>query len=200
MLLLNTQKIKNRILNITAILCIAVISSCSIDYSAMNLDDAEDETLPNSVLFDFTHTIISKNHPMIELKAKRAEQFDKLSEFRLYGVSFTAFNLQDGSVKSTGFADVATIFTTTENAELSGNIVFTSVKDGMTIKGGYLFWDNTLKTLTSRSDQTITLSTSSGTEIRGEGFYADTSNRMFNFSGKTEGTYVIDDSKKSEKK
>lgn len=184
---------KKRLLLNFIVIGLLLSAACSLDYGNMSDDSlSQDEETPNAVLRKFSHTVVAKGNPLFRLQAERAEQFDAKREIRLFGVTFEEFSEGALSVVTQGRADTARYFTDSENAEISGNLVFESKREDIFIEGGYLYWNKTERKLTSRPDQMIVLRKSDGTALRGEGFSADVASKGFSFSGRVEGIWVLD--------
>jgi LPS export ABC transporter protein LptC len=168
----------------------ALSAGCSFDYGQASIKEKISEEIPNSILFNFEHTVVENGKPAFRLNAERAEFFDGRKETRLANVSFVEYDSRTGEAISAGRSAQAVFYAETEDAELSGDISVYSKRSEAGLSGGYLYWDNAKKTLEGRRDRLITITRDDGTEIRGEGFTADARRRSMSFSGRAEGTIV----------
>ena len=168
-------------------------SSCSLDYTDAILSENMSEEIPDSILYDFTHTSVRNGTPASRLHADRAEIYEKKNETRLHDVVFQEFD-RDGTIVTEGRADYTLFDTETEDAELSGDLSFYSSKEEATVSTDYLYWNDEEKTLVGAPEAAVTIYKDSGTELSGVGFEADISTLSVNFDGPVQGTYVDEDS------
>jgi LPS export ABC transporter protein LptC len=178
------------------IVCISysvfLIPACSLDYESLNQIDAMPEDVPRSVIYHFNHTLVDNGKPSFRLSASKAEEFSDKKTTILSDVSFVEYDAE-GTVMTTGKAARTVFHTDTENAELSGSLVFRSKRDDSTIHASSLSWNNEKKTLTAAADDTVRIEKGNGSTISGKGFIANTETRIVNFAGGAEGTYVLND-------
>jgi LPS export ABC transporter protein LptC len=167
-----------------------LLASCSMDYGALKSPDQLEEDIPNTVVFKFEHTVVDGGDILFRLKAEKGETYETKKITKLEGVEFSEFSRGSSDPVTTGTAESAVFYNDSENAELSGNLVFTSKSEDATLSTGYIFWNNDKKTLEGRTDQLVTVTKSDGSRLRGEGFSADARTKSFAFSGHVEGSYV----------
>lgn len=175
----------------------AALPSCSFDYGEASLSKDMAEEIPNAVLDAFEHSVVEKGNVIFRLQAKRAAIYETKKETRLTDVSFAEFDAETGEAMTSGHSSSAVFFSSTENAEFSGEIEFYSKRNKAGLNGGYLYWDGKKKTLEGRRDRLISISKDDGSLIKGEGFSADAVKRSFSFSGRTTGTMVVEDKDES---
>lgn len=175
-----------------AIVAIAwcLLLSCSLDYGT-GLANELGEGVPDTVVTDFSHTVVENGSPRFRIEATRAESYQSLSMMKLEGVRFTEY-VADGSgaLAAQGRADSAIFHTDTESAELSGAVSFKSVHEGVTVTSGYLKWDGQSKVLESRAETVTELRKDDGSGLSGSGFSADAARRSFVFRNGAAGRYV----------
>ena len=166
-----------------------VVSGCSLDYSQVSVADEMIDTIPDSVLEDFTYTIVRGGAPAYLLEADLAKFFQEREETHLEGLVFRELN-KEGALVTEGTADEAIYFTATENAELEGSLSFFSAIEEATIKSDYLYWDAENKLLVGRADGEVSIRSESGSGLDGVGFEADIRRRFVDFAGNVSGTFV----------
>ena len=162
---------------------------CSLDYTDAILSEELSAEIPDSILFQFTHTAVRDGVPAFRLQAERAEIFEKKKENRLEGVTFIEYG-RDGEIITEGWAGRALFLTETENAELSEGISFYSIREDATVTTDYLFWNNENKTLTGSPEEAVVIQKDSGTSLTGTGFEAYINTRSVSFEGPVQGNYV----------
>lgn len=147
------------------------------------------ETIPDSILNDFSYTIVREGVPTYLLDADSAEFYSGREETHLGGLVFQELN-QDGGLVTEGLADQAIYFTGTENAELEGTLSFFSAAEEATIHSDYLYWDSENKLLLGRDDGHVSIRSEAGSGLDGTGFEADIRRRFVDFHGEVTGVYV----------
>lgn len=173
---------------VPALVAVAV-SGCSLDYGAALADDLA-EDIPDTVVFDFSHTVVENGLPRFRLEADRGESFQAKKTMRLTGIRFTEYAAGGTGISARGRADLAVFHTDTESAELSGAVSFRAEGDGVTVESGYLRWDGEARVLSSRAETVTTLRDDDGTSLTGAGFGADAARRTFSFGNRADGRFV----------
>ncbi len=168
---------------------VMVVSGCSLDYGSALAEDLGDG-IPDTVVLDFSHTVVENSAPRFRLEAARGESYQALRKMKLVDVRFTEYSASDGEISTEGRADSAVFYTDTESAELSGAVRFYSASDGVTVESGYLKWDGEARILESRADTVTSLSDDDGTRLSGSGFKADAARKSFSFDNRADGRYV----------
>ncbi|MEW5814294.1 MAG: LPS export ABC transporter periplasmic protein LptC [Spirochaetota bacterium] len=174
---------------------LVLLFTCSFNYEAAMIAEDISEEVPETIQYDFTLTRVSGTQPEFNVSAARAESYKKKKQTVLSYVLFQEFN-EKHEVITEGIADHLLFFSETENAEMSGNLSFYSVKEKARIKGEYLLWQKENEILTSKPENTILLQRDSGSWVEGSGFEADFRLKNVRFSGSIRGKYISDDDKK----
>ena len=169
-----------------------LIFSCSLDYSDVYVTEDLSEDIPDSVLYDFTHTSVQKGTPVFRLSARKALVYNKKKETRLEEIHFQEFSTK-GEIITEGQAAEATFFTETEDAEFWGDLMFYSLTEEATFSTDYLYWDNDNRKLTGKEEVPLRIQRDSGTHIEGIGFEAEAVTRSVTFSGPVNGMYIAEE-------
>lgn len=175
--------------------------SCSLDYGVALGEDL-DERIPDTVIFNFVHTIVENGSPRFRISAERAEAFRSARTLRLAGVSFVEYepaaprpngdrSLSVPAVAAEGRADLAVFNTETESAELTGNVRVRSSKDGLAVTSAFIRWDGEARLLEGPSESVTTIEDDDGSRVSGAGFKADAARRSFEFSERATGYYSL---------
>ena len=175
------------------LLLAVLLAGCSLDYSQVSVTEEMSESIPNSIIEDFSYTIVRGGVPTYVLEADSAEFYSAIEETRLAGLVFQELQ-KDGSLVTEGTADEAIYFTATENAELLGALSFFSAVEEATIHSDYLYWDSENKLLLGKDDGHVSIQSDSGSELEGIGFEADIRRRFVDFHGDVSGTFVAEES------
>lgn len=162
---------------------------CSFDYEEGKIAEDLSETVPETVLIDFVQVRTVEGKPDYRVYGSRAEAFAQKKETVLTDVIFQDFNTE-GEIETEGVADSIIFFTDTENAEMDGNLQFYNAEEEVEIRSGYLFWNDSEDTLTSRETERVTLIKENGTVISGTGFIARGNEKTVDFAGGAAGTWV----------
>lgn len=171
-------------------LALGASASCSLDYGT-GLSNELGEGVPDTVVTDFSHTIVENGSPRFRIEATRAESYQSLSMMKLETVRFTEYVANgSGAIAAQGRADSAIFHTDTESAELSGAVSFKSIHEGVTVTSGYLKWDGQSRVLESRAETVTELHKDDGSGLSGSGFSADAARRSFVFRNGATGRYV----------
>ncbi len=169
-------------------LAAALVASCSFDYGEDSGERAPE--LPSATFIEFSHSVYSNGVRILDLKAARAETYEKEGKTVLHGVDFSEYDRNTGAVAASGRAAAAVFWTATENAEFSGNIRINAIRDNATLSSEFLAWDGQQKLLTSGLDRTVEIHRGDGSWARGAGFSADSRRRSFSFREAAEGILV----------
>ncbi|OHD17588.1 MAG: LPS export ABC transporter periplasmic protein LptC [Spirochaetes bacterium GWD1_61_31] len=165
-----------------------LLAACSLDYGSLD-DDAS--TLPDTIVFDFRHTVVRNGRILYKLEAEKAEKWEKEGRFAMEGVTFTEYDPHDGHIVANGHADRGSFYVETESADLSGNVFFAAPGDDITVTTGNLSWNGENRTLSSQLD-TITTLSDGASSLSGAGFAADARTRSFIFQETVNGRFVPD--------
>ena len=183
--------------SVLALIVVAFVAGCSLDYSAVFVTESMSEELPDSILMEFTHTSVKNGLPVFRLSAGKAYIYNKKEETRLTDVLFQEYD-DNGDVSTEGRADEAVFFTQTEDAEFWGNLLFYSTSEEASFSTAYLYWSDNEKTLKGQEDSLVLIQKDSGTEIRGTGFETEARTRIVTFAGSVSGSYVLEDEEEEE--
>jgi len=179
-------------LAVFSVFIILAIAGCSLDYSSLYVTEDMSEEIPDSILYDFTHTSVKDGIPVFRLSAGTAYIYNKKQETQLSDILFQEYDGQ-GEIITEGRADEAIFFTDSEDAEFWGNLFFYSLSEEASFETAYLYWNNEEKKLLGREDSDVHIMRDTGTEILGTGFEAEARTRIVTFTGPVSGTYVLED-------
>ncbi|MBN2050154.1 MAG: LPS export ABC transporter periplasmic protein LptC [Spirochaetales bacterium] len=168
------------------------LGACRLDYQQAMVADELSEGIPETILIDFTHSIIKNGIPMMVFSAVKAETYEESNKTTLEQVAFRQFNSL-GEPVSEGKADHAVLYSSTEDMELWGNIYFYSIGEESSIEADYLYWNDEEGTLTAREKDVVTIQRDSGTSIQGTGFQGHLYEKDILFRGKASGAWVEDE-------
>ena len=149
-----------------------VMCGCSLDYGEAMIEEEFSEEIPDTILIEFTHTVVEDDQVVVVLQAERAETYAKRHTTSLSGVRFYEYNDQ-GEIITEGRADRASFHTESQDAEIVGAITFHSVAEGMSIYAEHLFWEMENKILTSDPQESVRIDKEDGSFLEGKGFEAD---------------------------
>lgn len=166
-------------------------TACSLDYSQVTVSEEMSEQVPDSILHEFSYTVVEGGKPSVRVDAERAEFFEKSDRTYVTGLTFREYDEQ-GELVTEGTADYAEFHTDTESAELEGGLRFYSSTEEATVETEYLYWDNEEKLLTGREDDRVRIEEDSGSRLDGIGFEADVRRRLIDFAGPVSGRFVSD--------
>jgi hypothetical protein len=172
-----------------------------MDYGVALGEDL-DERIPDTVIFNFVHTIVENGSPRFRLSAERADAFRSARTLRLTGVRFVEYErVEPGPaggravgipvVAAEGRADSAVFNTETESADLTGNVRIRSARDGITVTSAFISWDGEARLLDGGSESITTIEDEDGSRVSGAGFSADAARRSFGFSERASGRYSL---------
>ncbi len=168
------------------------MAGCSLDYSSIYTTEEMSEDIPDSILYEFTHTSVKDGTPVFRLSAGTAYIYNKKEETQLSDILFQEFN-NVGEIITEGRADEAVFFSESEDAEFWGNLFFYSLSEEASFQTAYLYWNDEEKRLIGRDNNEVLIQRDTGTEILGTGFEAEARTRIVTFTGPVSGTYVLED-------
>ncbi|MFP4489912.1 MAG: LPS export ABC transporter periplasmic protein LptC [Spirochaetaceae bacterium] len=186
------QRIKRNRPVFSLVLCGALLllaPRCSFDYRDTRLSESLSEDVPDSILTHYVHTSVRKGTPAFQVAAETSKTFNKKNEALLSEVNFREFDSKEQTV-SEGVADKATVYTQSDNVELSGNIRFTHRPDDFDIAAEYLYWNNEERSLEGGEEQLVSIRRGGGSAISGRGFSSSGAYRRVQFDGEVEGDYT----------
>lgn len=179
-------------ISLLLLLVLLYLSACSLDYSQVSVTDEISEQIPDSLLRDFSYTVVENGTPAYRLEADQAEFFTEKKITYVKGLIFREYDSLEQLVTE-GRSDAAVFFTDSENAELEGNLRFYSSAEEASVETDYLFWNNDEKLLTGSDDGQVRILEDSGSRLDGIGFEADVRRRLVDFTGPVSGLYIADD-------
>ncbi len=172
------------------ITCAALLTnSCSFDYRESRLADSLSKELPNSVLTDYTHTSVRAGEPVFTVSAQSSSVFRQTHKAVLRRVDFQEFD-DSGERVTEGSSDKATVFTQSDNVELSGNIRFRHVPDDFSVSASFLYYDNAERSLKGKPEEMVRIRRSDGSTIEGRAFSSSGIYRRIQFDDTVQGSYV----------
>ena len=186
------------LLQLLLVCMLFALVACSLDYGQAEMTEELSDEIAETILTDFTHTVVENGRPVFVVSADRAENYTERKQTVLTDVTFAEYDAE-GETITEGVADRAVFFTDTEDAELHGNISFYSAAEEGRIEADYLEWNREERQLTSNPSDAVLLENESGSRVRGTGFRADFTLKQIEFSGKTasseavRGTYVSEE-------
>ncbi len=165
------------------------LSGCQFNYEESMMAEDLDEEIPDTILNNFSQVMVKDTVPTFYIKADKSLTYGKRKETVFQSVHFQEYD-EDGAVVTDGKADNAKMFNETESVELWGNLDFYSRREEASLEGEYLFWDNEKATLSGKPDDSIKIVESSGSEIAGKSFFADSKTKSIRFESQVTGTWV----------
>ncbi len=172
-----------------ALVLIALLGSCSIDYKGAASEEQSTEGIPDTVAVNVRHLVHRDGHVTVQLEAARAESFNSRNETVLTDVRFATYD-DAGSVVSEGDARRVVYHTDTENAEISGGVHVHSSKEKGDVTTDSLSWENKTRKLTAPPQELVTIRKDDGSLLEGRGFTGDFTRRELTFNGPVQGSYV----------
>ena len=172
---------------LTALLLICL--SCSLDYQQATVAESISDQIPETILFEFTHTVVSGGRVWVILEAQRAESYSERKEIVLQGVFFREYD-EEGKLITEARADRAVFATGSENATVSGSIQIYSHEENASLQASRLSWVREGRRLVADDGQTVRLRKDDGSYVEGEGFSADFRRKRLEFSSRVRGSYV----------
>jgi LPS export ABC transporter protein LptC len=163
--------------------------SCSLDYEQATVAESISAQIPETILFDFTHTVVSGGRVWVILQARQAESYGERNEIVLKDVFFREYD-DEGNLITEARADRAVFATDSENATVSGSIQIYSHEEKASLQASSLSWVREGRRLIADDGQTVRLQKDDGSYVEGEGFSADFRRKRLEFSSRVRGSYV----------
>jgi LPS export ABC transporter protein LptC len=163
--------------------------SCSLDYEQARVAESIPGQIPETILFEFTHTVVSDGRVWVILEAERAETYGERNEIILEGVFFREYG-EEGNLLTEARAQRAVFSTDSEDAAVSGSIRIYSHQEQASLQAGRLSWVREGRRLIADDGQTVRLQRDDGSYVEGEGFSADFRRKKLEFSSRVRGSYV----------
>jgi lipopolysaccharide export system protein LptA len=163
-------------------------ASCSFDYRDSRLSDSLADQVPDNVLMNYEHTSIRRGEPAFKVSASSSKIYKSKHRAELEDVRFEEFD-DGGEIVARGEAQHATVFTQSDNVELSGSVRFSHIPEDFDIEAPYLYWNNQERSLSGEESDTVHIERLGGSSISGKGFSSSGIYRSIQFSGSVEGVY-----------
>jgi LPS export ABC transporter protein LptC len=163
--------------------------SCSLDYEQATVAESISGQIPETILFEFTHTVVSEGRVWVILQAQKAESYGERNEIFLQGAFFREYD-REGTLITEARADRAVFSTDSENATVSGSIQIYSYEQKASLQADSLSWVREGRRLVADDGQTVRLQKDDGSYVEGEGFSADFRRKRLEFSSRVRGSYV----------
>ena len=173
----------------SAFFLLLLLGSCSLDYDQARVAESIEEQIPETILIEFTHTIVSEGCVWVVLEAERAETYGERKEIVLQGAVFREYD-ENGDLLTEARADSAVFKTDSEDATVSGSIVIYSPEQQASLKAGRLTWTREGRRLVAEDGQAVRLQKDDGSFVEGRGFSADLRRKELSFSSRVRGSYV----------
>jgi LPS export ABC transporter protein LptC len=166
-----------------------LVISCSLDYEQARVAESIPGQTPETILIDFTHTVVAGGRVWVILEADRAETYSERKEIVLEGVYFREYD-EEGNLLTEARAEEAVFSTESEDATVSGSIVIYSPEEQAALKAGQLSWTREGRRLVAGDGQTVRLQKDDGSFVEGQGFSADFRRKKLEFASRVRGSYV----------
>ncbi len=168
---------------------LCLFSACSLNYNEARLAEDIAEETPETIMVNFTHTIVYDGKVWVRLEAERGETYGEKKQIVLTNVYFQEFD-EEGELLNEGWADRAWFDTDSEDARLSGSISIYSVQDEAVIEAENLAWTGEGKKLAADPEDVVILKKEDGSFVEGKGFTADFRKKTLTFEAAVKGSYV----------
>ena len=166
-----------------------LLISCSLDYEQARVAESIPGQTPETILIDFTHTVVVGGRVWVILEAARAETYGERKEIVLQGVHFREYD-ERGNLLTEARAEEAVFSTDSEDATVSGSIMIYSPEEQAALTAGRLSWTREGRRLVAGDGQTVRLQKDDGTFVEGLGFSADFRRKKLEFASRVRGSYV----------
>jgi LPS export ABC transporter protein LptC len=170
-------------------LLLPLLLSCSLDYEQARVAESISGQIPETILLDFTHTVVSGGRVWVVLEAERAETYGERNEIILENVLFREYD-QEGNLLTEAQAQYAVFAMDSEDATVSGAIRIYSHEEQASLQASRLSWIREGRRIVADDGQTVRLETDEGSFVEGEGFSADFRRKTLEFSSRVRGSYV----------
>lgn len=164
------------------------VFACHLDYEAARIPEDITAETPDTILNNFTHTIVSAGKVSVIVTADKAETFGQKKQVVIHNVHFREFD-EDGGLLIEGRTDRASYSTDTEDASLSGSISIYSAVDETEILAENLYWTSAGKILEADPEEWILVRKDDGSYVEGRGFMVDFSRKRLQFASGVRGQY-----------
>jgi LPS export ABC transporter protein LptC len=170
-------------------LLLAALGGCSLSYEEARVGEELAAEIPETVMTDFTHTVVNGGRVWVKMAAERAASYGKTKRIVLDGVRFEEYDAQ-GGLATEARADRAVYHTDSENAEAEGGILIRSAQEKASLEADSLSWVKEGRRLDSGAGQLVRIAREDGSFLQGRGFKADFRRRRLQFAGGVAGGYT----------
>jgi LPS export ABC transporter protein LptC len=170
-------------------LLLAALGGCSLSYEEARVGEELAAEVPETVMTDFTHTVVNGGRVWVKMAAERAASYGKTKRIVLDGVRFEEYDAQ-GGLATEARADRAVYHTDSENAEAEGGILIRSAQEKASLEADSLSWVKEGRRLDSGAGQLVRIAREDGSFLQGRGFKADFRRRRLQFAGGVAGGYT----------
>jgi LPS export ABC transporter protein LptC len=165
-------------------------SGCSFDYGPA---EAEEGDQPDIVMNDVEYVRVRDGDPVVRFRAELAERYETRQTMELTNFSFEQFNTHGDEVNAEGRAGIALVELESGNIQMDRGISISVESEDIVIETTNLAWEDSARTLSGSENGRVDIQRSDGTNFSGWGFFVDTRERSWSFSGGVEGSYVHED-------
>lgn len=177
---------------LAAVVAVLTVLSCSLDYGQAQVVDELSEEIPDTIVFEFVHTVVRDGLPVLIVQAAESRAFSRQDRQLLSGISFRELD-RGGNLVTEGTADDAIYLTATEDVEITGNVRFYSAEEEATLTADALFWDDEERRLRALPEDSVRIVTEAGTSIAGTGFEVDMQFKTLAYDSGVRGRIVVDE-------
>ncbi|MFP3091335.1 LPS export ABC transporter periplasmic protein LptC [Treponema sp. TIM-1] len=157
-----------------------------------------EEDSPDLLMKDTEYVRVRNGDPIVRVKAKQVERYDKRQTMELDTFSFEQFEEHGEKVNAIGSAGTASMDLNSGDIRLGGKVTISVDSEDIVIETDAIEWKDRERSLSGQEDVAVDIYRSDGTSFTGKGFSADLRYRTWTFSGGVEGLYIHDDEKDGE--
>ncbi len=165
--------------------------TCSLDYGQAEVVEELSEEIPDTIIYEFTHTVVRDGRPVLIVEAAESQTFSRRDTQLLSGIAFRELD-RSGDLVTSGTANNAVYDTATQDVEITGNVLFFSAEEEATLTADSLFWDDENRMLRAEPEDSVRVATEEGTNIEGRGFEVDMQFRTMTYERGVRGRIILD--------
>jgi len=174
-------------------LLIAVLfTSCKLNYKEADITETLADEIPNSILENFSQTVVENGNVSYFLSADYAETYNSKRVTYFDNIGFREYTAE-GKTGTEGAAEKAVHYSDTDNIVFDGRIILNSESQNFVVKSDYLEWNNEKKILKSMDKTHVVIEQGEETKVEGYGFIADAQGKSFTFLENAAGRFVEDE-------
>jgi len=165
------------------------LGACSFDYGKENSLTADQ--IPVMSFQGIKQTGVKDGRKVYTMQSDGADIYSSKKQTRLKNFQFEEYD-SDGKTASHGRADEAVINTSTNDAEIKGQLEARDAGRGVTLQtgDGGLTWANDDRVLKTNQGTTVRLTKDDGSEIDGEGLVLDLGTNRLELQAGIQGTWT----------